>query len=62
MGPFPLNKAQKKFIKMACEYFTKWMEVEAVASITQKNAEKILWENITCRFGVPFKIIIDNGL
>ena len=37
MGLFPLAKAQKKFIIMVCEYFTKWIEAEAVTSITGKS-------------------------
>ena len=32
--PFSLAKAQKKFLIVACEYFTKWVEAEAVATIT----------------------------
>ena len=61
LGPFPLAKAQKKFLIVACEYFTKWIEVEAVAAITQKSVKKFLWENVICRFGIPQRIIIDNG-
>ena len=37
LGPFPLAKAQKKFLIVAYEYFTKWVEAEAVAAITQKE-------------------------
>ena len=61
LGPFPIAKAQKKFLIVACEYFTKWVEAEAVAKITQKSVEKFLWENIVYRFDVPNQIIIDNG-
>ena len=39
MGPFLLAKAEKKFVILACEYFIKWVEAEAVASITQKSVE-----------------------
>ena len=39
LGPFPLAKAQKKFVIVACEYFTKWVEAEAVVAITQKSVE-----------------------
>ena len=46
LGPFQLAKAQKKFLIIACEYFTKWVEVKAVAIITQKSVEKFLWENV----------------
>ena len=34
LGPFPLARAQKKFLIVAYEYFTKWVEAEAVAAIT----------------------------
>ena len=34
LGHFPLAKAQKKFLIVACEYFTKWVEAEAIATIT----------------------------
>ena len=61
LGPFPLARVQKKFLIVACEYFTKWVEAEAVAAITQKSVEKFLWKNVICRFGVPQRIIIDNG-
>ena len=39
---FPLAKAQKKFMIVACEYFTKWVEAEAITTITQKSVEKFL--------------------
>ena len=60
LGPFPLAKAQKKNLIVACEYFTKWVEVEAVVTITQKSVEKFLWENIVNQFSVPNQIIIEN--
>ena len=61
LGPFPLAKAQKKFLIVSYEYFTKWVEAEVVAAITQKNVEIFLWKNIICRFGILQRIIIDNG-
>ena len=61
LGPFPKAKAQKKFVIVACEYFTKWAEADAVATITQRSVEKFIWENIVCRFGIPKHIIVDNG-
>ncbi|KAL0405359.1 UNVERIFIED_CONTAM: Retrovirus-related Pol polyprotein from transposon gypsy [Sesamum latifolium] len=35
--PFPTAVAQKKFIIVAVEYFTKWVEAEAVARISEKR-------------------------
>ena len=58
---FPLAKVQKKFFIITCEYFTKWVKVETVATITQKSMEKFLCENIVCQFSVSNWIIINNG-
>ncbi|KAL0428187.1 UNVERIFIED_CONTAM: hypothetical protein Slati_2993500 [Sesamum latifolium] len=37
LGPFPPAAAQKKFIVVAMEYFSKWVEAEALAKITEKE-------------------------
>ena len=56
-----MTKAYKKFMIVVCEYFTKWVEVEVITTITQKSIKKFLWKNIVCRFGILNWIIIDNG-
>ncbi|KAL2251472.1 UNVERIFIED_CONTAM: hypothetical protein Sindi_2269500 [Sesamum indicum] len=61
LGPFPPAKAQKKFIILAVEYFSKWVEAEAIARITEKGMIDFIWKNIICRFGIPRTIISDNG-
>ncbi|KAI0531270.1 hypothetical protein KFK09_000823 [Dendrobium nobile] len=61
MGPFPIATGQRKFIILAVDYFTKWVEAEPLAKITETNAKQFLWKNIICRFGIPAKIITDNG-
>nr|GEZ80199.1 reverse transcriptase domain-containing protein [Tanacetum cinerariifolium] len=43
------------------DYFTKWIEAKAVATITERQVKKFVWENIVCRFGIPGEIISDNG-
>jgi hypothetical protein len=53
---------QKKFILVAVEYFTKWVEAETLASITSQTVEKFIWKNIICHFGLPHAIISDNGM
>ncbi|GJT87043.1 reverse transcriptase domain-containing protein [Tanacetum coccineum] len=43
------------------DYFTKWIEAKAVATITGSQVKKFVWDNIVCRFGLPGEIVSDNG-
>ncbi|KAL0417368.1 UNVERIFIED_CONTAM: Gag-Pol polyprotein [Sesamum latifolium] len=60
LGPFPPAASQKKFIIVAVEYFTKWVEAEALAKISEKEVINFIWKNIICRFGIPRVLISDN--
>jgi hypothetical protein len=48
VGPFPRGKKSVRFTVMAADYFTKWVEAEALSSITAKCIEKFLWKNVIC--------------
>ena len=61
LGPFPLAIRQTKYLIVAIEYFTKWIEAEPVAQITAHKVQHFVWKNIVCRFGVPKRLISDNG-
>ncbi|XP_020577433.1 K(+) efflux antiporter 2, chloroplastic-like [Phalaenopsis equestris] len=39
MGPFPIATGQRKFIILAVDYFTKWVEAEPLAKITEIIAQ-----------------------
>ena len=45
---------------VAIDKFTKWPEVEAVRKVTTQSAVKF-FRSIVCRFGIPNRIITDNG-
>ena len=60
-GPFPVAAGGLKFLIVAIDYFTKWIEAKAVASITGSQVKRFVWDNIVCRFGLPGEIISDNG-
>nr|KYP53504.1 Pol polyprotein [Cajanus cajan] len=62
LGPFPIAKGQCKFLLVAVDYFTKWVEAKPLANITAANVQKFLWKNIITRFGIPYALITDNGL
>ncbi|GJX74844.1 reverse transcriptase domain-containing protein [Tanacetum coccineum] len=60
VGPFPEGPGKVKFLIVAIDYFTKWIEAKPVATITGAQVKKFVWDNIVCRFGLPGEIISDN--
>ncbi|GJZ42807.1 reverse transcriptase domain-containing protein [Tanacetum coccineum] len=61
VGPFPGGPGKVKFLIVAIDYFTKWIEAKHVATITGNQVKKFVWDNIVCRFGLPGEIVSDNG-
>ncbi|CAL2244499.1 unnamed protein product [Prunus armeniaca] len=57
----PEGKGQVKYAVVAVDYFTKWVEAKALATITAARVEDFVWTNICCRFGIPYAIVTDNG-
>ena len=50
-----------KFLVVRIDYFTKRVEAEPLASITQQNVKNLVWKNIVCKFGVPRVLVSNNG-
>ena len=42
LGPFPVRTRQMKFLVVGIDYFTKWVEAEPLASITQQNVKNFV--------------------
>ncbi|VFQ74727.1 unnamed protein product [Cuscuta campestris] len=61
VGAFSVAQGGKKFVIKAIDYFTKWIEAEALANITTQQCKKFIWKNIITRFGAPINLITDNG-
>jgi ribonuclease HI len=61
LGPLPPAQGNLKYVVVAVEYFSKWIEAKPLATITSATVQKIFWQNIVCRFGVPKEITMDNG-
>ncbi|XP_020973549.1 uncharacterized protein LOC107646977 isoform X3 [Arachis ipaensis] len=61
LGPFPIAPGQVKFLLVAIDYFSKWIEAQPLARITAEKVRSFIWKNIICRFGIPREIIYDNG-
>jgi len=49
-----------KYLIVAIEYFTKWIEAEPVAQITAHKVQYFVWKNIICHFGIPRHLVSDN--
>jgi len=61
LGPFPKAAGQLRYLVVAIDYSTKWIETEPLAQITAKNVLCFFKRNILARFGVPTLVISDNG-
>ncbi|KAK3013031.1 hypothetical protein RJ639_008232 [Escallonia herrerae] len=59
--PFPVTSGQRRFVIVAIDYFSKWTEVESMATITSAKCEDFFWKNMVCHFGVPRALVVDNG-
>ncbi|KAK4382886.1 hypothetical protein Sango_2830100 [Sesamum angolense] len=53
VGPFPMAPGQRKFLLVAIDYFTKWVEAKPLARIIEEEIVKFIWRNIICHFGLP---------
>ena len=61
VGVLPSGKGQVKFLLVAIDYFTKWVEAEALTTTTEARIQNFIWKNIICKFEIPQTIISDNG-
>ena len=50
-----------KYIWVATDYCTKWVEAKALQGNIETSTEKFLYEQIWCSFGCPIELISDQG-
>ena len=62
VGPFPRATGNCKYLLVATDYFTKWVEAKPLANIQDQDVKRFVWQNIVTRFGIPSTLILDNGL
>ena len=60
LGPFPRAQGGYRFLFVAIDTCTKWIEAEPVENITAEAAKKFI-RSIVVHFGVPNRVITDNG-
>ncbi|RDY13551.1 Gypsy retrotransposon integrase-like protein 1, partial [Mucuna pruriens] len=62
IGPIePKASNGHRFILAAIDYFTKWVEAASYANVTKSMVIKFIKRDIICSYGVPTRIITDNG-
>ena len=61
MGLFLIAIRQLKFLVVGIDYFTKWVEVEALATITDNNVRNFVWRNFIYRYSIPRVLVSDTG-
>ncbi|GJW09937.1 reverse transcriptase domain-containing protein [Tanacetum coccineum] len=61
LGPLSPARGGVKFVIVAIDYFTKWIEAKTLVKITGKEVIHFIMDNIICRFGLPRIIVTDNG-
>ncbi|GJW25269.1 reverse transcriptase domain-containing protein [Tanacetum coccineum] len=55
------SRGGAKFVIVAIDYFTKWIEAKPLVKITGKEVIRFVMDNLICRFGLPRIIVTDNG-
>ena len=58
---FPPSSKGHKFILVATDYFTKWVEAVPLKMVTSKNMVDFVKEHIVYRFGIPRTITTYQG-
>ena len=50
-----------KYTLSLLEYVSRWPKPRATDSVTSKEMENFVFEQILCKFGVPLELVIDSG-
>ena len=57
----PIGKGGYKFVVVIVDYFMKWVEAEALETITTWSVRNLLSKSMVCRYEIPHAFAIDNG-
>ncbi|CAJ2656849.1 unnamed protein product [Trifolium pratense] len=61
LGPFTNGLYQNRYLIVAVDYFTKWVEAEPLFDITSLRILRFFKRNVLARFGIPQVVVTDNG-
>ena len=51
-----------KYIVVAKDYFSRWIEVKSFGTLKAKQMAKFIEKNLICRYRVPHHIVTENGV
>ena len=60
IGQLPKGRSSTQYLVVTMDYFTKWVETEALTSITPTKIKEFVYNNTICRYGVPHTIVSNN--
>jgi len=60
LGPLLKALGAVKYLLVAIEYFTKWIETKPLQEITVNEVEKFAWKHLICRYDLSYAIVTDN--
>jgi hypothetical protein len=61
MGPLPITKSGKRYIVIAVDHFTKWVEARALETNDAQSIASFFYDDVICRHGVPEILTTDQG-
>ncbi|KAL2926963.1 Gag-Pol polyprotein [Bienertia sinuspersici] len=61
LGPYTLATGQRRYVFVIVDYFTKWLEADAVKGINTNVVILFIWKNVITQYGIPQSIVFDNG-
>ena len=61
LGPLPQTQSGNKYVLVAGDYFTKWMEAYAIPNQEASTIAQKLLNEMFCRFSLPEKLHSDQG-
>ena len=62
MGPLPNTMQDHRYIVIAVDHFTKWIEAKALTEINGQNIAAFIYKDVICRHGVPRVMTSDRGV
>ena len=61
LGPLPITSAGNRYLLIAVNYFTKWVEAFPLKNVRSKIIAETFLNQIISRHGVSLEVYIDQG-